>query len=207
MSRPRENRLDWTNLPQSDSKVLVRAALIAFVLEFVILTLLGWHSHWLVHPQPKGDTTKYIEAEVYQVPKMTHLMEEKPVAAPKAPEAVLSKRPGQGKKAPEKAETQEQNQTTGGPALAATHGPVAFYAPTPVIPEYLKNKDLNASAVIDFFIGAQGAVTPRLVGSTGNEELDALALTTAKKWQFRPAEQNHKPVDSKIRLRIIFQVH
>jgi TonB family protein len=61
--------------------------------------------------------------------------------------------------------------------------------------------------VIEFLITASGGVTPRLLRSSGNDELDAIALTTVKKWQFRPAEQDHKAIDSKIRLRIVFEVH
>lgn len=203
-----DNLLIDSNSSGSDSKILLKCTTIAFVLEFSILTFLGWQSHWLAHPQKTGlDTSKFIEAEVVQIPKENHLVEEKKIAAPKTPEAVLSKVPGKGKKAPEKNPLEDENQTKSGPPLAPTHGPVAFYAPPPVIPDYLRDQDLKASAVIDFYITAQGSVNPRLVGSTGNNELDALALATAKKWQFRPAEQNHKPIDSKIRLRIIFQVH
>ena len=198
--------MDWTNIPQSDSKLLLRAAIIAALVEFAILTGLGWHSHWLAHPTNAPDSSRFIEAEVFQMPRQTHLTEEKKISVPKSHEVVLSKAPGKGKKPPEKASVQEENQTQGGPALAPTHGPLAFYAPAPVIPEYLRDKELNTSAVIDFFISAQGTVTPRLVGSTGNEELDAIAVNTAKKWQFRPAEQNHRPIDAKVRLRIIFLV-
>lgn len=207
-----ENRfIDWTSpqSPQSGDKILLKCAVVAFVVEFSVLTFLGWQSHWLAHPQKTTglDPSKFIEAEVVRIPKETHLVEEKKIAAPKTHEAVLSKVPGKGKKAPEKSSLEPENQTKGGPALAPTHGPVAFYAPSPVIPQYLRDRELNTSAVIDFYITAQGSGNPRLVGSTGNEELDALALSTAKKWQFRPAEQNHKPIDSKIRLRILFQVH
>jgi TonB family protein len=60
--------------------------------------------------------------------------------------------------------------------------------------------------VIDFFVDSQGESTPRLVGSSGNEELDAITLATVKKWQFRPAEQDGKPIDAKTRLRVEFEV-
>jgi TonB family protein len=129
------------------------------------------------------------------------------VPAPHKAEVAISKVPKKGR-APKPGENplNEQNQTTSGPPMAPTHGPVALFAPAPVIPPYLQNQDLKATAVIDFFVTAQGGVSPRLVGSTGNEELDAIAINTAKKWQFRPAEQDHKPVDSKVRLRIVFEV-
>jgi len=75
-----------------------------------------------------------------------------------------------------------------------------------LIPSYLQDQNFKTSVVIDFFVSALGSVTPKLVGSSGNEELDALALNTAKKWQFRAAEKDHHTIDSKVRLRIIFEV-
>jgi len=60
--------------------------------------------------------------------------------------------------------------------------------------------------VIEFLITAQGEVTPRLLDSSGNDELDAIAIDTVKKWQFKPAAQDNVPIDSKTRLRILFEV-
>ena len=172
---------------------------------------MGWHQHWIAHPGHTGlDTEKFIEAQVFEAPpEQAHLVEEKKIAAPKpvTHEATLSKKPNQGREAkPGENAMPEKNVTQAGPPPLATHGPVAVFAPAPTIPEYLKDQEIKSTAVIDFYVTAQGGVNPRLVGSTGNEELDALALATAKKWQFRPAEQDHKPIDSKVRLRIVFEV-
>ncbi|HUO58801.1 MAG TPA: energy transducer TonB, partial [bacterium] len=109
------------------------------------------------------------------------------------------------KKEPPKAP--EQNQVDAGPALGPTHGPVAVYAPAPVIPAYLRDQNLKTSVVIEFLITAQAAVTPRLLESSGNDELDAIALKCASKWQFKPAAQDKVPIDSKTRLRILFEVY
>jgi TonB family protein len=100
----------------------------------------------------------------------------------------------------------EQNQVNAGPDLGPTHGPVALYSPQPVIPAYLRNQNLKTSVVIEFFIAAEGQVTSRLLESSGSDELDTLALETAQKWRFKPAAQNNIPVDSKTRLRILFEV-
>ena len=199
---------EWVRTPEPEPKVLLYAALFAFFVEAIALTAIGWHEHWLAHPQKSNglDPTKFIEAEMFQVPQEAHLVEEKRVAVPAPkPEATISKVPGKGKPAKEESKT-EENQTDSGLKLAPTHGPVAVFAPPPVIPPYLQNQDLKTTAVIDFFVTAQGAVMPRLVGSTGNEELDAIALAAVRKWQFRPAENNHQTVDSKVRLRIVFEV-
>ena len=179
----------------------------AIVLEYLLLTGIGIQQHWLAHPQPTIglDASKFIEAQVFQIPKESHLMEEKKVSAPKPKEVAISKKVGEGKKA--EAKPEEENQTDSGPKMAANHGPVAIVAPLPEIPAYLRDKDISASVVIEFLVNNQGAATPRLIGSSGNEELDAIALRTVTQWQFKPAEQDHKPIDAKVRLRINFQVH
>ncbi len=100
----------------------------------------------------------------------------------------------------------EQNQVEAGPDLGPTHGPVALYSPQPVIPAYLRGQNLKTSVVIEFLITAQGQVTCRLLESSGSDELDALSVETAEKWRFKPAAQDNVPIDSKTRLRILFEV-
>ncbi len=194
---------------RDERKILIYAAAAACFLEFAFLTAVGWHGHWLAHPQKTTglDASKFIEAEVFKMPREEVLRSEKPVSIPARHEAVLSKKAGQGRKAkPSEKKLVEENQTKAGPPLAPTHGPIAVYAPVPAIPAYLRNENLKTSVVIEFFVTAQGNVIPRLLSSSGNEELDAIAIATVKKWQFRPAEANHKSIDSKVRLRIVFQV-
>ncbi len=203
--------VDFTSTPpQPQASLLFKAGAVGLGFELFVLLAVGWQQHWIAHPQRTTglDTTKFIEAQVFVAPpEPAHLVEEKKVAVPAPHEATLSKRPDQGRKAkPNEAPPSDKNVTDSGPPALPTHGPIAVFAPTPAIPEYLKNQEIKGSAVIDFYVTAQGAVTPRLVGSTGNEELDALAISTAKRWQFRPGEENHKAIDSKVRLRIIFEV-
>ncbi|HJT24251.1 MAG TPA: energy transducer TonB, partial [bacterium] len=100
-----------------------------------------------------------------------------------------------------------QNQVNAEPNFGPDHGAVAVYSPAPVIPAYLRNQNLQASVVIEFFVTAQGQATPRLLDSSGNDELDAIALDTVKKWEFKPAVKNNAPLDSKSRLRIRFEVY
>lgn len=201
---------EWVSENSSDSSFLIRSAITAFFLEAALVTAIGWHEHWLSHPQKSGkDETSFIEAQVYQIPSQAHLVEEKKApqkVAPK-PEQTLSKTPGKG--TPSKTPSHpldEQNQTVSGPKMAPTHGPVAVYSPPPTIPSYLQDKEIKTHVVIDFYISTQGVATPRLAGSSGNEELDAIALQAVKKWIFRPAEKDGKPIDSKVRLRIVFVV-
>ena len=205
-----EKSLKWVSSDPSPPKILFKCALVAFVLEALAITLIGWHEHWLAHPQKSNtaDETRFIEAQVFQIPKESHLVEEqKKTSVVKKIEPTLSRVPqDKPSKAPSGPAQPEENQTESGPKMAPSHGPVAIFAPPPVIPSYLQYKDLKTHVIIDFFVTNQGSATPKLVGSSGDEELDALALEAVKKWQFRPAEQDHKPVDSKVRLRILFEV-
>ncbi len=202
--------IDWVSDHQSHSKTLVWSAIVAFTLEMGLLTAVGWHNHWLSHPQKtqKDDESRYIEAQVFEVPAKSHLVEEKKeTPPPQRMEKALSKVPGKGKPAEKTSSPiEEENRTESGPKLVPNHGPVAIFAPSPIIPSYLQNRELNTNVVIDFYVNSQGTATPRLVGSSGEEELDAIALETIKKWQFRPAEKDHKPIDAKVRLRITFEV-
>lgn len=205
------------SVPLSDFRILFRCACIATIIETLILGMVGFDVHWLAHPQKtKGlDPSAFIEAQMVQLPAQAKLMADEVTAKIAGPETVISKVPNAGKHATKEEqkslEGADQNVTHAlkgdGHPLGSTHGPVAVFTPSPVIPAYLTNQDLNKTVVIEFFITAQGAVTPRLISSSDSEELDAIAINTAKKWQFRPAERDHKTVDSKVRLRIIFEVH
>ena len=93
---------------------------------------------------------------------------------------------------------------------APPHVPVVVAAepvsqPQPKIPD-----DLNADGVPPdfkavFTIRADGGVSVRMTASTGNSTLDALALDAARRWTFRPATVDGKPVDSFRRFVIQFE--
>jgi TonB family protein len=191
------------NLNQDDQRFR-RAALWAFGAELLFFLSLGLgHLNYF---RNKFDSADLIETQILQMPANAHLSgeqattdEDEVIFNPKHPHRkVIPKEP------PKKAE--EQNQVDQGPDLGPTHGPVALYAPAPVIPKYLRDQNLKTSVVIEFLITAQGLVTTRLLDSSGTEELDAIALDTVSKWKFKPAAQNNAPIDSKTRLRIVFEV-
>jgi TonB family protein len=103
---------------------------------------------------------------------------------------------------------ESDNQTVAtSPLEASSHGPVVESAPTPKLPSYLKEQNLKTSILIEFLIAANGQAKANLLGTSGNEELDALALKTAQSWKFRPAKKDGKAIDSKVRLRINFEVN
>ena len=192
-----------SNLNQEDQRFR-QAALWAVGVELLFFLSLGLgHLNYFRNRFGSNDL---IETQILQMPADTHLSGEKTdtdddeiVFNPKHP-----RRKAPPKTPPKKAE--KQNQADAGPDLGPTHGPVALYAPAPVIPKYLRDQNLKTSVVIEFLITAEGSVTTRLLDSSGTEELDAIALNTVSKWKFKPAAQNNAPIDSKTRLRIVFEV-
>lgn len=199
----------WATESRGQEKVLLKSLAAALLIELLLVTAFGWNSHWLAHPTQVNPETQYIEAQIFQMPKEAHLVDShKAVTQAARPEKTISIRPQQGSASGSKSDSsvEEENQTEAGPALSATHGPVAVYAPPPVIPSYLQDHELKASVIIEFLVSTQGKATPRLVRSSGNEELDAIAVKTVNKWIFRPGEQDGKPIDSKVRLTILFTV-
>jgi TonB family protein len=188
-----------------DEKSLRQAAGTALGLELLFFLALGLgHLPFLRNP---FDSANYVEAQIVQLPANAHLTGAEAV---KDEDEMVFNRKQRHKKKVEKKEPPKaapQNQVDAGPALGPTHGPVAFYAPAPVIPNYLRDQNLKTSVVIEFLVTAQGLVTPRLLDSSGNDELDAIAVKTASLWKFRPAAQDNVPVDSKTRLRILFEVY
>lgn len=188
-----------------EEKRIWQAAVMATVLEVLFFLALGLgHLPFL---RNRFDSANYVEAQIIQLPANAHLTGA--MAVKDDEEVVFSRKQSHRKKAEKKEppKATEQNQVDAGPALGPTHGPVAFYAPAPVIPTYLRNQNFKTNVVIEFLVAAQGVVTPRLLDTSGNDELDAIAIKTVSKWQFKPAVQNSVPVDSKTRLRILFEVY
>ena len=68
----------------------------------------------------------------------------------------------------------------------------------------MSSDDVHGPFTALFTISATGLVSVKMVSSTGNATLDALALDAARRWTFRPATVDGKPVDSFRRLAIEF---
>lgn len=200
--------------PIAEARLLFRYTLVAIIVVLSTLQGIGWQLHWFAHPpRTKGlDPDTFIEAEVVRLPEAEHLTGTTASRDVVAEEPAISTEVDRGRTAnpAEKARLAqpEHNVTKAAPAesLPATHGPVAVYTPAPAIPARLASEDLRKGLVIEFFITAQGSVTPRLITSSDNDEVDAIALGAVRKWQFRPAEEERRPVDAKVRLRIVFDV-
>ena len=201
----------WASVKEHRSKALFFSFLIALALELSVFFILGLNSLHspFKNSSPYSHTDQpYLEAEIVQLPEQAHLIEDKPIKkSSPSHEVVLSKTPGKGVEAsPDSALLEEENQTESGTPLSEDHGPIAIIAPRPIIPNYLQGDDLKTYVIIDFYVNTEGLPNPRLVASSENQELDAIALETAQKWRFRPAEKDKKPIAARVRLRIVFAV-
>ena len=91
-------------------------------------------------------------------------------------------------------------------ASSGTRGVRVVYAPLPKLPEAFASAALKTNVVIEFTVLADSTNLARLVESSGNEELDAAALSATKRWKFLPAVADNRPMDTKIRLTVNFIV-
>jgi len=80
----------------------------------------------------------------------------------------------------------------------------ALLQPRPTLPDDLSVDDIHNDFEALFSISKDGTATAKMLASTGDSRLDALALDAARRWTFRPATVNGQPVDSYRRLRIEF---
>jgi len=81
-------------------------------------------------------------------------------------------------------------------------GARAIYAPAPVIPDDLRENEINTVAVAHFIVGRDGAVAVTLSKPTDNPQLNAILLDTLKQWRFFPAMSGGGPIATQFDLRI-----
>ena len=85
-------------------------------------------------------------------------------------------------------------------------GARAIFAPTPEIPDDLREEAFNAVAVAHFRVAADGAVAVALTQPTPNPALNAILIDTLRQWRFFPAMRDGAPVASEFDLRIPISV-
>jgi len=199
-------------IEDQESLRLLTSGLLALLVCLIIVIFVRLYG--LLPTSQKGQdisAAPILEAELVEQKEPPHLYEKKqafPAPAP-ARETTLSKDLSQGQVSSKQSQDlfNEQNKTApGSPPPVLNRGPQVESSPSPKIPSYLKNQNLKTQVLIEFLVKSNGQSIPSLLGSSGNEELDALALNSAKKWIFRPALQNGQPVEAKVRLRINFEV-
>ena len=94
-------------------------------------------------------------------------------------------------------------------ALAVNTGSDLLSRPVEVKRRAQAIKAGDSERIIAFdFVGPDGKpVAVRIVMPTGIDELDRVALDTARQWKFRPATRDGQPVEGKVRMHIEFQVN
>lgn len=85
-------------------------------------------------------------------------------------------------------------------------GARAIFAPTPIIPDDLREDAMEAEAVARFTISSDGSAKVVLIKPTNNTRINQLLLDTLAKWQFFPAVRGGDPIDSTVDIRIPISV-
>ena len=92
--------------------------------------------------------------------------------------------------------------TRGGTLGGGHAGARAIYQPLPEIPETLRHRSIEITAVARFRVAANGSAQVELTEPTPDAELNRAVLDTLKRWRFFPAMQDGKPVGSTVDIRI-----
>jgi protein TonB len=92
------------------------------------------------------------------------------------------------------------------PHEAVTVAAAPLNQPQPALPDDLLESDLHATFRALFTVHPDGTASVKMLSSTGNAQLDRIALAAAQRWTFRPATVDGKPVESYLRLAVEFEV-
>jgi periplasmic protein TonB len=114
-------------------------------------------------------------------------VEEKPASAGSASDSGASSATGEG---------------SGGGIGTDTVGARAIYAPTPVIPDDLREDVMQAEAVARFKVSFDGISEVTLEKPTSSPRLNQVLLDTLKQWKFFPAVKNGVAIESSFEVRI-----
>ena len=94
----------------------------------------------------------------------------------------------------------------GGGIGTDTVGARAIYAPTPVIPDDLREDVMQTEAVAHFDVSFDGISVVTLEKPTSNPRLNQVLLDTLKQWKFFPAVKNGVAIPSSFEVRIPISV-
>ncbi len=85
-------------------------------------------------------------------------------------------------------------------------GARAIYAPTPVIPDDLREDAMQTEAVARFKVSFDGVSEVTLEKPTSSPRLNQVILNTLKQWKFFPAVHNGVAIESSLEVRIPISV-
>ena len=95
---------------------------------------------------------------------------------------------------------------SGGGIGSDTVGARAIYAPTPVIPDDLREDAIQTEAVARFKVSFDGASEVTLEKPTSSPRLNQVILDALKQWKFFPAVHNGIAIESSFEVRIPISV-
>lgn len=82
----------------------------------------------------------------------------------------------------------------------------AVECPHPEIPASLHEECYKSCCLARFNISDEGKHRVTLISSSGSDEVDEIALQTLRRWKFKPAMLNGKPVQSVRKIKVEFEV-
>jgi periplasmic protein TonB len=100
----------------------------------------------------------------------------------------------------------ETGEGSGGGIGTDTVGARAIYAPTPVIPDDLREDVMQTEAVARFNVSFDGTSEVTLEKPTTSPRLNQVLLDTLKQWKFFPAVKNGVAIASSFQVRIPISV-
>lgn len=83
---------------------------------------------------------------------------------------------------------------------------LAVECPQPEIPSSLSEECHKSCCMARFCITHEGKHQVSIVSSSGSDEVDEIALRTLRRWKFKPAMLNGKPVQSVRKIKVEFEV-
>ena len=101
---------------------------------------------------------------------------------------------------------EDTGEGSGGGIGSDTVGARAIYAPTPVIPDDLREDVIQTEAVARFNVWFDGASEVTLEKPTSSPRLNQVLLDTLKQWKFFPAVKNGVAIPSSFEVRIPISV-
>ena len=115
--------------------------------------------------------------------------------------------PTTGSGSPTNSSGTESGEGSGGAGIGSdTLGARAIYAPTPTIPDDLREDVMQTEAVAHFTVSFDGASEVTLAKPTSNPRLNQVLLDTLKQWKFFPAMKNGVALASSFDVRIPISV-
>ena len=80
--------------------------------------------------------------------------------------------------------------------------------PSPKYPRLARRRGYQGTVVLNVLVSKEGKVAEvEVIESSHYSILDKAALTTVKKWRFKPGERGSQKVDMRVRVPIRFQLH